>query len=220
MVTITSEMKVAGGEDYVVTINDGDYADGDLILCASVDAPSVPIAMYQAQYVKYGPIVYQFNTPEDLGKAVYAVDPDSTLDAVALYKEQVARDAARAAGTLEPSDPVPATDSPTDAAQDDSQEADTEFFKKQAEDEAASSTPATSTDSLPDDTTPDVPDGDVLGTATSTPETVPDVPTDASSTPPVDVPAPDPGGMSTTTPDVLPDASSSPAVDLSTTTPE
>jgi hypothetical protein len=109
MVPISNNQKVPE-QDLVVAVSDGQYADTDLILCAPSDTPDIPTAMLQAQYVKYGPVVYQYNTPEELGAAIFALDPSSTHDAVALYKEQVARDKARNEGTLEPSNPVPAPD--------------------------------------------------------------------------------------------------------------
>lgn len=102
MITITEGQAVAENEGLVVSSKGSDYADTDLILCASKEQPLVPIAMYQAQFVRYGSVVYQFNTPEDLGKALYEIDKDSTHDAVVLFQQQAARDAARAAGTLTP----------------------------------------------------------------------------------------------------------------------
>ncbi len=210
MVTITSGKGVPENPTLIVVSPDGDYADTDSILCAEPDASTLPVAIFEAQFVRYGSMVYRYNTPEELGKDVLAIDPSSTLDAVALYKEELARDAARTAGTLEPSDPAP-VDTPVPVNND--QEADTQFFRQQAADEAASST-ATSSPQLPDS-----PSGEVLGESTTT-SALPDSPVDiATSTPdspvPDSVPA-DAGNMSATTP-AVPDMQ--PQVDLSTTTP-
>ncbi len=110
MISITQGSSLADNGGMIIVSPSGQYADTDLILCATKTEPDLAIAMYQAQFLRYGDIVYQFNTPEDLGKAVFAIDPEATLDAVTLYKEQLARDTARLAGTLEPSNPVPTPD--------------------------------------------------------------------------------------------------------------
>lgn len=112
MVPITQDLPIAEQPNLRVYSPGGSYGDTDLILCADVADMATPTSMLQAQFIKYGTMVYQFNTPEDLGKAIIEIEPNSTHDAAALYREQVARDAARTAGTLVPSDPVPATDSP------------------------------------------------------------------------------------------------------------
>lgn len=201
MVPITQGMKVPGDEPLVVVTEDGKYADTDLILCAPA-AGRAATAMLQAQYVKYGPVVYQFNTPEELGAAVYARDPQSELDAVALYLEQVARDKARTEGTLSPSDPAETPDSPQVP---EAEEPDRKFFEEEAQNDTASSTSATSTPEVPE-VVDEVPDttGEVLGEATTTPT--------------LDTPSPEPSPVATTTPDEIPPTG--PAPDLSTTTPE
>jgi hypothetical protein len=110
MVPITKGQPVKDDDSMVVVSDNGQYGDADLIMCAHKDAPDVPTAMLQAQYVAYGGIVYRYNTPEELGKAVFALDPAATLDAVVLYKEDETRRRARNAGVLEPENPVPAPD--------------------------------------------------------------------------------------------------------------
>ncbi len=105
-------MSIPESETLRVYSPEGNYADTDLILCAEVSDMATPVAMLQAQYIRYGNIVYQFNSPEELGEAIIAVDPSSKHDAAALYLEEVARNAARAAGTLEPENPAPTADSP------------------------------------------------------------------------------------------------------------
>ena len=112
MVPITKDLKISEQESLVVYSPAGDYADTDLILCADAANPSVPTAMLQAQFVKYGPVVYQFSTPEDLGAALVTLDPTSTHDAAALYREDQARKVAREAGTLEPGNPAAIEDAP------------------------------------------------------------------------------------------------------------
>lgn len=220
MVTVTKTLPIAENPNLAIYSPEGDYADTDLILCEEKNGPGIATAQLQAQYLKYGPVVYQFNTPEELGAALFLIDPESTHDAVLLYKEEEARKAAREQGTLTPSDPVAAPDSnaadvPADVPND--QEPDTQFFNEQAAQEEASST-ATTTSQTGDAPVPDT-SGEVLGEATSSPDgTLPE----ATSTPPIDTPVEvpiDTGNTSTTTPS-LPPEEVLPAVDLSTTTPE
>lgn len=111
MIHIEKSQLVPEYPDLQVCAESGDYADTDQVLCAKADSPDIPIAMFAAQFVAYGSMVYRYNTPEELGEAVVAVDPGSQLDAVALYKEEQARKMARLAGTLEPTNPAP-TDTP------------------------------------------------------------------------------------------------------------
>jgi hypothetical protein len=206
MVTITSDLAIAEHPTLFVYSPAGEYADADLILCADRSDPATPVAMLQAQFIKYGSMVYQFNTPEDLGKAILAIDANSKLDAVVLYQQAEARDAARAAGTLTPSDALVAK--PTPVVPD-----------------SATATPDTSATSTPDTTAPTTTGDssaasviaqdqkiidentkilDALGTttpsvvsdmSTTTPATLPTTPVVATTTPvipdtlPIDVPS-------------------------------
>lgn len=144
---------VKGDETLVVYADDGQYGDTDLLLCATKDAPDVPTVMLAAQFIAYGPIVYQYNTPEEVGKAVYAIDPAATLDAVVLYKEEETRRRARNTGVLEPENPTPAPDAVEQAPTDTPPEP------------ILPQEPAPTADQVPQEPTP-------------TPETTPDVPTD------------------------------------------
>lgn len=109
MVTITQGQRVPESETLVVTAPSGDYADADLILCGEPGS-SEATGMYAAQFIQYGPLVYQYNTPEELGAAIVALDKNSTHDAAMLYKEEEARRLAREKGTLQPENPVAAPD--------------------------------------------------------------------------------------------------------------
>lgn len=211
MITITKDLKIPDSPSRIVCSPEGDYADTDLILCAEKTKPDLALAQLEAQYIKYGPVIYQFNTPEELGAAIFALDPESTLDAVALYKEQLARDAARAAGTLTPADPVPTPDSPTqDQTAPIEEEEEPQDEEEEEEDE---------------NETPSIDEGDVLGEATTTDDGTPPeesppgwdpaTPASEASTTP-----PDSGEASSTPPVEEPVPIPTPATDLSTTTPE
>ncbi len=107
MIPITRDQKVAGNDNLLVYAVSGDYADKDLIECYDPSLGNYPTACFQAQFIKYGPVVYQFNEPEELGKALIEIDPQSTHDSAALYKEEEDRKRKRRLGTLEPENPAP-----------------------------------------------------------------------------------------------------------------
>lgn len=110
MIAITKGTPVPGNPTHVVVMDSGEYADVDLMLCAPLDNQGTPDAMFQAQFIKYGPVVYQHETPEALGKAIVEIDPSSTHDAAQLFREEEARRLARETGTLAPENAVAAPD--------------------------------------------------------------------------------------------------------------
>lgn len=207
MITIQNGSAVPDSTDLVVAMADGEYADADLIMCAIRSNPGTPTAMYQAQYLKYGPMVYQYETPEALGAAIVALDPTSTHDAAQLFREEEARRLARAGGTLVPEGAAPAPDAilPEDAAKT------PEAVK--IEDAPAADVPdeSGSVGTLPDSIPGTIPDPLFINDPTISQilaEPDPSV-LDVSAPPPIVIPdLPDP------TPTVLP------AVDFSTTTPQ
>lgn len=178
MVPISKGDKVFGEQKLRVTMETGEYADVDLIECAD-SASNEPTGVFQAQYVKYGPMVYQFNAPEELGAALVAIDPESTHDAAQLWREDEARRIKRQGGTLAPEDPAAAPDAVEPEAVPEEEEDDVKFFKEQAEQEAASSTPQLPEEPPQERDIPVIdiepPAGEVGGAASSTPP-APDVP--------------------------------------------
>ncbi len=210
MVPINKGDKVFGEQKLRVTGETGEYADVDLIECADSSSGEAT-GVFQAQYVKYGPMVYQFSTPEELGAAIVALDPKSTHDAAQLWREDEARRIKRMGGTLTPEDPTAAPDAVDPAAIPEEEEDDVKFFREQAEEEAASSTPQTpEPEEVPENREMpvidvDPPSGEVEGAASSTPpltEPTPPLPDIQIEEPIIDsLPeTPVPGDMSTTTP--------------------
>lgn len=204
MVTLTQDVKIADSPSLVLCSPEGDYQDTDLVLFAEAKDPTFATAQFQAQFAKYGPVVYQYNTPEELGAALFALDPASTHDSVALYKEEAARDAARKAGTLAPSDPAPADNPPdqTDAAQnqDSSSSAGADAPSDSSGQVLGDSTTGDSASSTPDiaSSTPDAIPGD---TATTTPDLPPlEMPDTNTSTTTPAAALPDDSQLSTSTP--------------------
>lgn len=211
MVPVTKGSKVFGEQKLRVVSATGEYADVDLIECADT-VSAEPIGVFQAQYVKYGPMVYQFNTPEELGAAIVALDPESTHDAAQLWREDEARRIKRQGGTLTPEDPTAAPDA-VESETAPEEEEDVKFFKEQEEKEAASSTPETV---IEEPEMPVIDAGETLGNATSTDPAVPapEIPTiefETSTTTPIT--EPEPPVLPTPEPDLLPE-------DVVTTTPE
>ncbi len=212
MISLAQGARIQSLPNLVIASGDGQYADTDLILCASADVPDFPVAQYQAQFIRYGEVVYQFETPEALGEALVAIDPESTHDAAQLWREEEARRFAREKGTLAPADQTPAPDAIEPQATPEGEEEDVKFFKEQEEKEIASSTPE-----IPP-IEPDIPvidAGETLGVSTSTDTTITpaDIPTiqlETSTTTP---------SINADIPPIPPPAIEPAATDAATTTP-
>ena len=87
MVHIEKSQKVPQNENLIVFSPSGDYDEDQLIECCEINNPSVAIGAYQAQFIKYGGVVYRFNDEEELGAELVKLDPSSSHRAVAFYKE-------------------------------------------------------------------------------------------------------------------------------------
>ena len=198
MIPIVKGMFIPDAPDLVVMSPDGQYGDSDLIACADVSAPDVHTASFAAQYIRYGKLVYQFNTPEELGAAIVAVDPKSSHDAAQLFREEEARRLAREKGTLAPENPTAAPDAidPTEPMP--------EIPAAEADEQQL----------ILDSDPNNVADPSVLGETVSVPEVVP------TPEPLAPTPEPAPAPEATSTPSVGDMSSTTPAVDLSTTTSE
>lgn len=204
MISITQKMRIPEDDSLVIITPDGEYADTDLILCAERSNVSLPTAQFQAQYIKYGAVVYQFNTPEALGAALFAIDPESTHDAVALYREEEARRIAREKGTLKPEDPVAAPDALQQEVPVDQQ--------SPVEEERIEEVPVTEQPPEESPTVPELP-------ADNTSSTTPSIPEPEAYDPSVygEALVPPPTAPEVPSVDVAPEI---PAVDVSTTSPE
>lgn len=180
MITILSGQKIAENPDLRVTSPSGDYGDFDLIECESTQDGEAGSFMYQAQFVKYGGIVYRFNTPEELGAELFKLDPDSTHDAATLYREDEERRQRRLAGNLRPENPAPVENEPEPVIESENEPV---IESEVPNNESASSTPEFAPEAT---TTPEVINPEPA--TTSTPEVVvePPVPEPEVVTPPVE----------------------------------
>lgn len=194
MIHIEKDQIVPDNTNLRVLSITGDYSDNDLIECYGADDPTLAVASFQAQFIKYGGLVYRYNSPEELGAAIAEIDPDSTHDSAILYKEDEERRQKRMNGNLVPQNQVPADEAVSPIAQ-----------------EAA----------LQENTSQEEPE---IGSGNTTPETVETPPTENTpvlTTDPIVVPPtvefPAETNNTTTTPDII----SSPApTTVTTSTPD
>lgn len=87
MVHIAKSQPVPQNENLVVISPSGNYGDNDLVECCDIKNPSLSICAFQAQFIKYGAMVYQYSNAEELAEAILAVDPISEHSAVDFYKQ-------------------------------------------------------------------------------------------------------------------------------------
>lgn len=102
MVHIEKGQKIPQNEDLIVYSPTGDYDEEQLIECGTISQPDFAVCAYQAQFVKYGSIVYRFNTSEELGAELIKVDPSSNHKAVADYKYEENRKRRKGLSTIDP----------------------------------------------------------------------------------------------------------------------
>lgn len=86
MIHIEQNQKIKDDDNLVVITPTGDYEDGALIEFYDVHNPDVVAGSFQAQYIKYGSLVYQFNEVKELGVAILAIDPESTHTAASFVR--------------------------------------------------------------------------------------------------------------------------------------
>lgn len=78
MIHIEENQNIEENPHLKVVTPTGDYEDTALIEFYDVATPSIVVGAFQAQYVKYGSMVYRFNDHIELGKAILEIDPNST----------------------------------------------------------------------------------------------------------------------------------------------
>ncbi len=205
MIHIEKGQSVAENTNLRVLTTTGDYEDSALIECYDLKYPDITAGSFQAQYIKYGSLVYQFNSPKDLGEAILKIDPESTHTAASFVRMTNALLAQMTAGTLEAQslDQVVATEQ---AAIDEQRTTPLE-----TETENATSTPAVSTEEPTVDDSP---------TNTETATTTPQVNTNQQ--PPISNSTPLTGSTSTSTDSssTTPQLFTPTSTESSTTTPQ
>ncbi len=94
MIHIEKDQEILGQTNLRIVTATGDYEDHALIEFYDVANPTLVAGAFQAQYVKYGSLIYGFNDPVELGNAILGVDPESTHTAasyVRMTKELLAQ---------------------------------------------------------------------------------------------------------------------------------
>ncbi len=104
MIHIEKGEFVVGNPSLKVVTKTGDYEDTALIEFKDVSSEEELVAgAYQAQFIKYGNLVYQFNDPKDLGVEILKIDPESTHAAASFVRLNAELLRQLNNGSLEPS---------------------------------------------------------------------------------------------------------------------
>ncbi len=78
MIHIEQNQKISDSENLFVATATGDYEDNALIEFYEEGKSGIVLGSFQAQYVKYGNMVYKFSGHKELGEEILKIDPDST----------------------------------------------------------------------------------------------------------------------------------------------
>ncbi len=103
MIHIETEQYLVDSTNLKVSSPTGDYEDQDLIECVDRENSVTSVIAYQAQYVKYGGMVYSFGSSKELGVEILKVDPQSTHAAASYVRMIEELDTQMNQGELEPS---------------------------------------------------------------------------------------------------------------------
>ncbi len=94
MIHIENNSEIIENKNLRVASPTGDYEDTALVDFFDISKPGMVAGSFQAQYIKYGGLVYKFNEPSELGEAILKIDPESTHSAasyVRMSKELLAQ---------------------------------------------------------------------------------------------------------------------------------
>ncbi len=103
MIHIEKDQNVAENPNLKIMTPTGDYDDNANIEFYDVGNPEIAAGSFQAQYVKYGGLVYKFNDPKELGNEILKIDPTSTHTAASYVRMTNDLLAQMNSGSLEPS---------------------------------------------------------------------------------------------------------------------
>lgn len=103
MIHIEKDAEILENENLRVVTTTGDYEDSALIEFVDISNPGVVAGAYQAQYIKYGNLVYRFNDHKELGTEILKIDPSSTHTSASFVRMSNELLAQMDSGSLEPS---------------------------------------------------------------------------------------------------------------------
>ncbi len=86
MIHIEKDKEILENPNLKVASDTGDYEDETLINFYDKSNKEVILGSFQAQYVKYGGMIYRFNDKMELGEAILKIDPNSTHTAVSYVR--------------------------------------------------------------------------------------------------------------------------------------
>lgn len=86
MIHIEKDQEIFEDKNLRVGASTSDYEDSALIEVYNIHTPSVILGSFQAQYIKYGNLVYKFNDPRELGLEIMRIDPESTHTAASYVR--------------------------------------------------------------------------------------------------------------------------------------
>jgi hypothetical protein len=86
MIHIDQDQTISENDNLRVVTSTGDYEDTALIEFYDITEPTLVTGAFQAQYVKYGSMMYRFNDPVELGRELLKIDPLSTHTAASYVR--------------------------------------------------------------------------------------------------------------------------------------
>lgn len=78
MIHIEKDTQTIDNPNIRVATATGDYEDTALIEVYDISTPDIVAGAFQAQYIKYGSMIYGYNGHMELGAAILKIDPEST----------------------------------------------------------------------------------------------------------------------------------------------
>lgn len=81
MIRLEKNKKSTESKDIIINAETAQYDDNALIECTDRSGVKNVSVAYQAQFLKYGGMVYQYSDNKELGQAILEIDPESTHSA-------------------------------------------------------------------------------------------------------------------------------------------
>lgn len=123
MIYLEQGQKVLDKPELVVYEATGERNDTDMVICAEATNPSEPFCWLEAQYIAYGGLVYKISDDKELETEILKMDPDSTINDVAVDPVASPEDIVDATSTdpvveIKPSAAEPISDTVTSPVQE------------------------------------------------------------------------------------------------------
>jgi hypothetical protein len=86
MIHIEKNQNIPENENLRIFTETGDYEDTALIEFYDISNSDIAVGSFQAQYVKYGSLVYRYNDNLELGREILKIEPESTHSAASYVR--------------------------------------------------------------------------------------------------------------------------------------